>query len=159
MKGPLNLPALERAFNEVVRRHESLRTTFTEMARPSGASDRVIRAPAVGGGRSERTAGREPGSGSPTLRLVAVAAFDRSGKKVPWRGWKYSSSARTSNVVLVGMHHIIYDGWSMEVLSGDLLRAYRAFAAGLPSPLAELPHSIRRFRGLAAAAIAGRSAR
>ena len=43
------------------------------------------------------------------------------------------------HVVLIGMHHIIYDGWSMAVLDGELSTAYRAFAAGLPSPLPELP--------------------
>ena len=42
-------------------------------------------------------------------------------------------------MVLVGMHHIIYDGWSMGVLARELLTAYLAFAVGLPSPLDELP--------------------
>src|SRR6185295_14773503 len=43
------------------------------------------------------------------------------------------------HVVLVGMQHIIYDGWSLAVFSRELLTAYIAIAAGLPSPLPELP--------------------
>ena len=43
------------------------------------------------------------------------------------------------HVVLVGLHHIIYDGWSMAVLWRELLTIYRAFSAGLPSSLPELP--------------------
>lgn len=43
------------------------------------------------------------------------------------------------HMVLVGKHHIIYDGWSLEVLTRELVVAYFAFASGLPSPLADLP--------------------
>ena len=43
------------------------------------------------------------------------------------------------HVVLVGKHHIIYDGWSLEVLARELVTAYFAFAFGLPSPLPDLP--------------------
>ena len=42
-------------------------------------------------------------------------------------------------VVLIGMHHIIYDGWSMAVLNRELLTAYQAIVTGTPAPLPELP--------------------
>src|SRR5262249_53298782 len=45
----------------------------------------------------------------------------------------------TDHVLVVGMHHIIADGWSIGVLVRELLTLYRAFAAGRPSPLAALP--------------------
>jgi amino acid adenylation domain-containing protein len=47
--------------------------------------------------------------------------------------------ADDEHAVLVGLHHIIYDGWSIAVLRQELLMAYRSYAEGLPLPLPELP--------------------
>jgi len=47
--------------------------------------------------------------------------------------------AEDDHVAVVSTHHIIYDGWSMGVLLGELGALYEAFERGLPSPLAELP--------------------
>src|SRR5262249_22728035 len=43
------------------------------------------------------------------------------------------------HVLLLKMHHIVHDGWSHEVLFGELAALYEAFGAGHPSPLPELP--------------------
>ena len=43
------------------------------------------------------------------------------------------------HVVLFTMHHIISDGWSRGVLTGEVAALYKAFSAGKPSPLTELP--------------------
>ncbi len=137
VKGPLNVTALERAFNELLRRHENLRTTFREVdGRPvqvvTPYAPRVL--PTVdlsglpGEEREEQTrhyAWSESRqkmdlSEGPLLRMELITLDDED------------------HVVLVGMHHIIYDGWSMDVLGRELFLAYQAFAAGLPSPLPEL---------------------
>ena len=47
--------------------------------------------------------------------------------------------ASQEHVVLLTLHHIITDGWSNEVLVRDLITLYRAFVAGQPRPLADLP--------------------
>src|SRR5205085_11432965 len=43
------------------------------------------------------------------------------------------------HVLLLTVHHIVSDGWSMQVLFQELSALYAAYAAGLPSPLPELP--------------------
>jgi hypothetical protein len=43
------------------------------------------------------------------------------------------------HVLLVTMHHIVSDGWSLGVFNRELASLYQAFCAGAPSPLAELP--------------------
>ena len=47
--------------------------------------------------------------------------------------------SENEHAVLVGKHHVMYDGWSLEVLSREMVTAYFALAFGLPSPLVDLP--------------------
>src|SRR5205085_11893732 len=46
--------------------------------------------------------------------------------------------AEQEQLLLVTMHHIVSDGWSMGVIVGELRRLYEAYAEGRPSPMAEL---------------------
>jgi amino acid adenylation domain-containing protein len=48
-------------------------------------------------------------------------------------------AAPAQHYLLLTLHHIITDGWSMQVLVGDLVRLYNAFRQGQPNPLAPLP--------------------
>ncbi len=139
IRGPLNVPALERALNEVVRRHEVLRATFTQL---EGRPVQLI-APYVpqqlgvidlcGLASEDQDQSVRQYVEAESLREIDLA-------KGPLARVELLKLAEEDHVVLVGMHHIIYDGWSMAVLWQELLTAYRAFAAGLPSaPLAELP--------------------
>lgn len=138
VRGPLNVPALERALNEIIRRHESLRTTFTEIdghpvqvfAPHTHQPLSVVDLSSVPPERQEEEVLRYAWSQS--QRTIDLA-------KGPLARVELLKLADDHHVVLIGMHHIIYDGWSMAVLDRELLAAYRAFAAGLPSPLPELP--------------------
>ncbi len=139
VRGPLNVPALERALNEVVRRHEVLRTTFTQIeGRPVQVIAQYAPQPLSvidlsGLAAADREAAVE-------RYIVAESQRPTDLAKGPLARVELLKLAEEDHVVLVGMHHIIYDGWSMAVLWQELLTAYRAFAAGLPSaPLAELP--------------------
>jgi amino acid adenylation domain-containing protein/thioester reductase-like protein len=137
LHGPLDRPALVRALDGLVARHEALRTVFAQV---DGAPEQRV-VPADAGfhlvehdleGRADaeaemrRLMGEETGAPfdlehGPLIRgrLVRLAADD--------------------HVLLVTMHHIVSDGWSMGVLTRELGALYGAFRRGEPDPLAALP--------------------
>jgi acyl carrier protein len=138
LTGRLDLGVLGRALDEIVRRHESLRTTFTLF---EGRPAQVIALPARAGlrlidlggfGQTEREA--------ETLRLAAEEArtpFDLG--RGPLLRATLVRRGEEDHVLLFTMHHIISDGWSLGVLVREVAALYDAFLAGLPSPLEELP--------------------
>ena len=138
LEGTLDREALERALGEVVRRHESLRTTF---AREGGEPVQVI-APEAGFALAcdDLTGLPESRREGEALRLAREEArrpFDLS-KGPLFRAGLLKLSER-EHVLLLTMHHIISDGWSMGVLVREAAALYEAFSRGLKSPLADLP--------------------
>lgn len=136
--GPLNLSALQQSLNETVKRHESLRTNFINI---DGQPFQII-APArvqdlpIISLESFPEADRE----LVVQRLVRAAAqqpFDLASDAL-FRTTVFRLGEQ-EHVLLVVMHHIISDGWSMEVLVRDVRRGYRALCQGVPSELPELP--------------------
>jgi hypothetical protein len=73
-------------------------------------------------------------------RLVTIEAekhFDLANEPlVRVHLWRVSSQ---SHVLLINMHHIVSDGWSMGIFTQELSALYKAFLSGEPSPLPELP--------------------
>ncbi|MDQ1592163.1 MAG: hypothetical protein QOG71_2790 [Pyrinomonadaceae bacterium] len=136
LSGAPNLNALERALNEIVRRHEVLRTTFPSV---HGQPAQQIAANAPLSLKLEEL-GDVPASEreSVAAKLIAEEAlrpFDLE------RGPLVRAvlvNKGEGSVLLLTMHHIIADGWSLDVLSVELNALYRAFAEGRLSPLAEL---------------------
>ncbi|MGH8490749.1 MAG: condensation domain-containing protein, partial [Gammaproteobacteria bacterium] len=138
LRGPLAVRALEQSLGEMVGRHEVLRTTFPTIG---GRVGQVI-APAGGvllpvvdlQGLSEEAQTVELG------RLAAEEArrpFDLAcGPLLRVCLLKLGEEAHG---LLLTLHHIISDGWSMEVFIRELLALYRAFSTGAPSPLGPLP--------------------
>ncbi|MDB4951182.1 MAG: tycC3, partial [Gemmatimonadetes bacterium] len=138
LTGPLHVRALEDALAEVVRRHETLRTTFAsaggrpvqKIAPTAGCALRIVDLESVAGG--ERTA--------VAARLIA----EESGRTLDlsagplFRATLLRCGAE-DHTLLLTMHHIVSDGWSLGVLVGEVAELYRAFSAGGPSPLAPLP--------------------
>ena len=137
LRGRLQARTLERALGEIVRRHESLRTVFLERG---GEPLQAVLPPAPHplprvdlGALPEEAGERE------LLRLAAAETarpFDLERGPL-LRSTLVRLGAR-EHAVLFTVHHIVSDGWSMGVLVSELTRLYAAFAAGLPSPLAEL---------------------
>jgi thioesterase domain-containing protein/acyl carrier protein len=137
LSGPLDRLALETAVNETIRRHESLRTTFRQTA--DGARQLVSAFSPVPldpidlshlGHRAAAEA----------LRLVRAAGetpFDLT------RGPLFRAGlvrlGPDDHVLLLTLHHIIADGWSMGVLATDVGSAYVAAAAGASALLPSLP--------------------
>lgn len=136
--GRLNLAALEQSFNEILRRHEVLRTTFTVV---EGQPVQVI-APTL------------PLT-LPVVDLQKLPEAERKGEvlrrateegqqsfnlsKTPLLRCTLLRLDETEYVLLFTMHHIISDAWSKGVLLRELAILYEAFSIGKPSPLPELP--------------------
>ncbi|RJS25315.1 hypothetical protein DRW03_09470 [Corallococcus sp. H22C18031201] len=139
LEGDLDEKALLRGFEELVRRHESLRTTFrTESGEPvqdihakmavpmahvdlrhvADASQRQAEAVRLATEDARRPFDLAQG---PLLRALLLKLQPRE------------------HLLLLTLHHIVSDGWSLGVLVREMSALYASFAQGRPSPLPELP--------------------
>ena len=134
--GRLDIKAVERSINEIVRRHEALRTTFRAI---DGRPMQVV-APSLSLPLPVTDVAREEGAEQEALRLATQEIsrpFDLSrGPLVRARILRVGAD---EHVLVVAMHHIIADSWSFGVFNQELLALYDAYTAGRTSPLADLP--------------------
>ncbi len=138
LKGRLDAEALCRALEEVMRRHEALRTTFGQeegvpfqTVAPASRLDipridlRALAGPAADG-ELQRVSFAEAGrpfdlARGPLLRMALLQLGEQE------------------HVLLSILHHIVSDGWSLGVFMREIAALYGAFLAGRPSPLPALP--------------------
>ncbi|HEX2094621.1 MAG TPA: amino acid adenylation domain-containing protein, partial [Longimicrobiaceae bacterium] len=138
IRGPLDVEALRRALEEVVRRHEALRTTFSSVA---GRAAQVIHP--AGGFRLPMLdlGGLEGEEREAELRLRVGAEestpFDLATG--PLLRVLLIRLGEREHALLLTLHHIVSDGWSTEVMVRELAELYGAFREGRPSPLPPLP--------------------
>ncbi len=137
LSGPVDLTALDRSLNEIVRRHEALRTTI---ALADGEPVQII---------------------APTLTLplpvVDLSDLPESQREAEVRGLvtreidkpfdlmrgplfrgRLLRSGEEDHVLILTLHHIVSDGWSLHILFRELGLLYQAFSTGRSSSLAEL---------------------
>jgi amino acid adenylation domain-containing protein len=137
LRGPLQVVALEQSLQEIVGRHEALRTTFTTVA---GQPLQCI-----------RPATRLPvpfvdlQALSPHAREAQVYTLARADVQQPFDLTQGPLIRATlvrltdvEHVLLLTMHHIVSDGWSHGVFWRELAVLYDAFRTGQPSPLPAL---------------------
>ncbi len=137
LAGHLNLHALEATLSEIVRRHEVLRTNFDIV---DDEPVQVISAHAPVPLRvTDLSAQPDADREEEVRRLAAEEArkpFNLSTG--PLLRTRLLRLDEDDHVLLLVMHHIISDGWSITVLINEIAALYKAFAAGEPSPLEEL---------------------
>jgi amino acid adenylation domain-containing protein len=127
--GPLRADLLDEALRTVARRHETLRTTFRESG---GRLEQVIHAvPAV---RLEHT-DLDDETGLSAL-AASAATFDLCSG--PLLRVHLAKAGDDQHILLLTVHHIIADGWSLAVLSDEVSRAYAALRDGKAPDLPEL---------------------
>jgi len=138
LTGQLDVEAFGRTLSEVVRRHEVLRTRFAEV--DSGPVQIICEAEPVPLPLTDLTLLAEAERETAARRLAEAEAqksFDLSTG--PLLRAKLLRLAEEEHVVLLTMHHIVSDGWSLGLLIKDVATLYESFSKGEPSPLAELP--------------------
>ena len=136
LRGPLDADALDRALRALVARHESLRTVVAEAdGRPV---QRVLPAEGWRVQRADLAAAPDP--------EAALAARAREDAARPFglaRGPLFRAAllrlGKDDHALLLAMHHVVTDGWSLGVLFRELGALYAAFARGEPDPLPPLP--------------------
>ena len=138
LTGSLSVEALQAALQEIVRRHESLRTNYQ-----------------VVDGSAVRTIAPELDLHIPTIDLQHLSPEEQLSQVQQLSDRESEQPFDLANdpllrvillrlgtddhVLLLGMHHIITDGWSMGVFANELEAFYGTKVLGLPSPLAQLP--------------------
>jgi amino acid adenylation domain-containing protein/FkbH-like protein len=127
LKGRLDLPALQRAVNHILIRHEALRTTFfsTEgTLRQRIEPHRTLDIPVTDVASESQL--------NDFLNGEARRPFDL--ERGPLARVRVARLAETEHVFVVVMHHAVTDGWSLSIFFHELETLYRAFAAGGPAP-------------------------
>ncbi|WP_122872125.1 non-ribosomal peptide synthetase, partial [Pseudomonas viridiflava] len=133
LEGALDVTALTRALARIVERHETLRSRFVA----SGDSAQVLFVPTPADARLlVEDIRHAPLSLDACLRAEAVAPFDLAHG--PLIRAHLLQVADERHVLLLTVHHIVADGWSMGVLTQELLALYPAFCQEQPDPLPPL---------------------
>jgi amino acid adenylation domain-containing protein len=138
LEGALSRHALEQMLNEIVRRHEVTRTRFA--SRDGSAIQIIAERLQLRLSQADLSALDEEARGRAAYELMLAEAgrpFDLE-RDVLLR-MKLLRLGEREHVVLLTMHHIISDGWSINILMEEMSSLYEAFAGGRPSPLDELP--------------------
>jgi len=135
LSGPLNLAALERSLSEIIRRHEILHTSFPAIdGVPFCAihEPRPLAIPIV-------DLSRWP---EPELEILRLADDEISLPfnllEGPMLRVKLFRRSEQDHALLIVMHHIVTDAWSLEIFAKELALLYEAFSQGKPSPLSAL---------------------
>jgi amino acid adenylation domain-containing protein len=143
LAGALDSDALQRTLTEIVRRHESLRTGFDAA---HGQPRQVIQPPAAvplplidlrGLPAPEQVAALKRHARAETLKPFDLARGPML-RALLLRLADAAAEAPPRHALLLTLHHIAADGWSLGVLVHELTVLYQAFARGEPSPLPEL---------------------
>jgi amino acid adenylation domain-containing protein len=141
LTGDLDVEALRRSFDEIVRRHGPLRTTFADV---HGEPRQRVSPPASAGlvplPVIDLSSLSEPLRAQETARRTAEEVgrpFDLA--QGPLLRLHLLRLGRREHTLVVNVHHIASDGWSMGILVRETTVLYEAFLQGLPSPLPELP--------------------
>jgi amino acid adenylation domain-containing protein len=138
LSGSLDVAVLARAFSEVVRRHESLRTSFAEA---DGQPVQIIHAPAPLALHVEDLNHLNEAEREAEVRRLSADEAERPfdlNAGAPLLRIRLLRLAEQEHVLLFTLHHIITDGWSMGVLVREVTQLYEAYLKGVESPLAEL---------------------
>src|SRR5262249_42865419 len=132
LRGALDVPALERALRELCKRHEVLRTTLASVdGHPTPHIHENV--------DLELSSTRIDASDEAILAEVHAETqrpFDLAAGPL-WRP-RLRGLGAGDHVLVLGLHHVVFDAWSHGVLNRELRALYSAFYEGKPSPLPDL---------------------
>ncbi len=138
LTGELKLAVLKQTFNEILRRHESLRTTFTTQ---DGQPVQIVSAPQELSLPVVTLSELPEAEREAETQRLSIGEFRRPFDLAcgPLLRVTLIQLGGPEHIMLLAMHHIVSDGWSMGVLVREVTELYKAFSAARPSPLRELP--------------------
>ncbi len=144
LNGPLNEAALQAAFDQLVRRHESLRT---HLQADADSLRQHVSAPAA-----VQLVHHDLSALAPDAREAQVAALAEDEAQAPfdllqgplWRVQLLRLGPQ-AHVLLLTLHHLIADGWSLNVLINEFTRLYDAACSGAEAVLPVLPVQYRDY--------------
>ena len=138
LSGALNIEALQKSLDAIVARHEVLRTTFAGV---DGVPVQVIAASRLVEFEvidlSQRASSDQNREVQSLLDERIQRPFDLSSDLMLKA--TLVKLEREEHILLLVMHHIASDGWSLGILSRELSALYEAFSTAKPCPLSELP--------------------
>ncbi len=138
LTSPVDVAVLEQSINEIVRRHEILRTTLAVVG---GRHVQVIApqltVPLTFDDLHAMPESKKETIGHRLLREELLHSFDLL--QAPLFRARLVRLAEQEHLLLINMHKVVCDGWSLGVLNDELVALYDAFSAGAASPLAPLP--------------------
>ncbi|APU15455.1 non-ribosomal peptide synthetase [Actinoalloteichus fjordicus] len=129
LRGPLDVPVLQRCLSIVVERHEALRVTirssegtpYQVLTAPSEVALEVEAHPGLADDGRERAI-------EAALEEMSTTPFDLENG--PLYRYRVLAFAEDDHVLLQNVHHIITDGWSSGIVNAELAEAYRALTEG-----------------------------
>ncbi|PTZ12610.1 pyoverdine non-ribosomal peptide synthetase PvdD [Pseudomonas aeruginosa] len=131
LRGRLDVDALQRSFDSLVARHETLRTRF----RLEGGRSYQQVQPAVSVSIEREQFGEE--GLIERIQAIVVQPFDL--ERGPLLRVNLLQLAEDDHVLVLVQHHIVSDGWSMQVMVEELVQLYAAYSRGLDVVLPALP--------------------
>ncbi|MCT7967811.1 amino acid adenylation domain-containing protein [Laspinema sp. D1] len=131
--GVLNVAALEQTINEIIRRHEALRTIFTAL--DELPIQRILPSLTINLSVRDLQDLREA-EVQKIITREARQPFDLN--KPPLLRFSLLRLGSEYHLLILTLHHIIIDGWSMGILIEELSALYQAFSTGFATPLPEL---------------------
>ncbi|MBA4922314.1 amino acid adenylation domain-containing protein [Pseudomonas aeruginosa] len=131
LRGRLDVDALQRSFDSLVARHETLRTRF----RLEGGRSYQQVQPAVSVSIEREQFGEE--GLIERIQAIVVQPFDL--ERGPLLRVNLLQLAKDDHVLVLVQHHIVSDGWSMQVMVEELVQLYAAYSQGLELALPALP--------------------
>lgn len=138
LKGSLDVVALQSAINEIVRRHEILRTSFTLVeGKPVQVIHSTLSLPLPIVDLQKLPELKREAEIQRLIGIEASKCFNLT--EVPLLWCILIKLSEKEHIVFFIIHHIVTDGWSVGILNNELTTLYEAFSQNKPSPLAELP--------------------
>lgn len=135
LSGPIDVDLLSRSLEEVIRRHEILRTTFDQQ---DGQPHQIVH-PAALEGLQYADVSSHPDAEEEALRRIRHSSLQTMDlvRGPLTRMFLYKTGTNEHRLTLL-FHHLLHDARSLEILSREVSVIYEAFGKGLPSPLAPL---------------------
>jgi acyl-CoA synthetase (AMP-forming)/AMP-acid ligase II/acyl carrier protein len=135
LSGTLDIGVLQQSLNEIIKRHDSLRTSFVCVA--GQTAQKIHLNLGVKLATVDCTHLESPKSLEKLILKETQQPFDLS--QAPLIRSQLLCLAEDEHFLLLTMHHIISDGWSVGILIQELAEVYQSIREGKAFPLAELP--------------------